>query len=421
MEANGSLNGRQRVVITGLGAVTPLGNDIETTWTNLISGRSGAAPITQFDASDYPVTFACEVKDFDPGEWMDRKQARRMDRFAQLVLAAARQAETDSGLDIAAEADRIGAAVATGIGGLQSFQDCRDVLRDRGPDRVNPFSIPEIIPNMGAAWVSMELGTRGPLSSQCTACAASNMSIGDGMDAIRLGRADVMFCGGTEAPVTEVGIAGFSAMRALSRRNDDPERASRPFDAGRDGFVMGEGGVILVLEELEHAKARGAKIYGELIGYGVSSDANHITEPDPVGTNPARALKMAFDDAGIGAEEIDYINAHATSTPIGDAAETRMIKLALGEEVARKVPISSTKGATGHCLGAAGAVEAIFSLLAIRDGVLPPTINLEESDPACDLDYIPNEARRADVRTTVSNSFGFGGHNASIVLRRFED
>jgi 3-oxoacyl-[acyl-carrier-protein] synthase II len=421
MEANGSLNGRRRVVITGIGAVTPLGNDIETTWTNLISGRSGAGPITQFDATDYPVTFACEVKDFDPTEWMDRKQARRMDRFAQLVLAAARQAETDSGLDIAKEADRIGAAVATGIGGLQSFQDCRDQLRDRGPDRVNPFSIPEIIPNMGAAWVSMELGTRGPLSSQCTACAASNMSIGDGMDAIRLNRADVMLCGGTEAPVTEVGIAGFSAMRALSRRNDDPEAASRPFDAGRDGFVMGEGGVILVLEELEHAKARGAKIYGELIGYGVSSDANHITEPDPVGTNPARALRMAFDDAGIEPEEIDYINAHATSTPIGDAAETRMIKLALGEEVARKVPISSTKGATGHCLGAAGAVEAIFSLLAIRDGVLPPTINLETRDPACDLDYIPNEARRADVRTTVSNSFGFGGHNASIVLRRFED
>ena len=289
------------------------------------------------------------------------------------------------------------------------------------PARVSPFSIPEIIPNMGAAWVSMELGTRGPLSSQCTACAASNMSIGDGMDAIRLDRADVMFCGGTEAPVTEVGIAGFSAMRALSRRNDDPEGASRPFDAGRDGFVMGEGGVVLVLEELEHAKARNAKIYGELIGYGVSSDANHITEPDPVGTNPARALKMAFDDAGIEPDEVDYINAHATSTPIGDAAETRMIKLAFGEDVARKVPISSTKGATGHCLGAAGAIEAIFSLLAIRDGVLPPTINLETSDPSCDLDYIPNEARRADVRTAVSNSFGFGGHNASIVLRRYED
>ncbi len=421
MATNGSLNGRRRVVITGLGAVTPLGNDVETTWTNLISGRSGAGPITQFDCDGYPVTFACEVKDFDPTDFMDRKRARRMDRFAHLVLAAARQAEADSGIDVAAESDRIGAAVATGIGGLKSFQDCRDELRDRGADRVSPFSIPEIIPNMGAAWVSMELGTRGPLSSQCTACAASNMSIGDGLDAIRLGRADAMFCGGTEAPVTEVGIAGFAAMRALSRRNDDPERASRPFDAGRDGFVMGEGGVVLLIEELEHAKARGAKIYGELMGYGVSSDANHITEPDPVGTNPARALRMAFDDAGVAPEEIDYINAHATSTPIGDAAETRMIKVALGEEVARKVPISSTKGATGHMLGAAGAVEAIFSLLAIRDGVLPPTINLETSDPACDLDYIPNEARRADVRTTVSNSFGFGGHNASIVLRRYED
>ncbi len=407
-------------MITGLGAVTPLGGDVETSWANLVSSRSGAAPITQFDASPYPVTFACEVKDFDPTDWVDRKQARRMDRFAHLIVAAARQAEADSGLDIAAEADRIGAAVATGIGGLKSFQDCYDELLKRGPDRVNPFSIPEIIPNMGAAWVSMELGTRGPLSSQCTACAASNMSIGDGLDAIRLGHAEVMFCGGTEAPVTEVGIAGFSAMRALSRRNDDPERGSRPFDAERDGFVMGEAGAILVLEELEHAKARGAKIYGELLGYGVSSDANHITEPDPVGTNPARALQMAFADAGITPDEVDYINAHATSTPIGDSSETRMIKLALGEEIARKVPISSTKGATGHCLGAAGAVEAIFSLLAIRDGILPPTINLEHPDPTCDLDYVPNEARRADVRTAVSNSFGFGGHNASIVLRRFE-
>jgi 3-oxoacyl-[acyl-carrier-protein] synthase II len=416
-----SMNGRRRVVITSIGAVTPLGNDIETTWTNLISGRSGAGSITQFDASDYPVTFACEVKDFDPTQWIDRKQARRMDRFAQLIVAAARQAESDAGIDIASEPDRVGAAVATGIGGLKSFQDCHAQLVDRGPDRVNPFSIPEIIPNMGAAWVSMELGTRGPLSSQCTACAASNMSIGDGMDSIRLNRCEVMLCGGTEAPVTEVGIAGFSAMRALSRRNDDPEGASRPFDADRDGFVMGEGGAILVLEELEHAKARGAKIYAELMGYGVSSDANHITEPDPLGVNPARAMHMAFEDGGVSADEIDYINAHATSTPIGDSSETRMIKLALGEDVARRVPISSTKGATGHCLGAAGAVEAIFSLLAIRDGVLPPTINLRTPDPTCDLDYIPNESRRAEVRTAVSNSFGFGGHNASIVVRRFED
>jgi 3-oxoacyl-[acyl-carrier-protein] synthase II len=408
-------------VITGLGAVTPLGKDVETSWENLIAGRSGAAEITQFDSSGYSVHFACEVKDFDATEFIDRKQARRMDRFAHLIVAAARLAERDSGLDIASEPDRIGAAIATGIGGLKAFQDCHSELLERGPDRVNPFSIPEIIPNMGAAWVSMQLGTQGPLSSQCTACAASNMSIGDGADAIRLGRADVMLCGGTEAPVTEVGIAGFSAMRALSRRNDDPEKASRPFDLGRDGFVMGEAGAVVVLEELERAKARGAKIYAELLGYGVSSDARHITEPDPTGKNPARAMTMAFGDAGISPDEVDYINAHGTSTPLGDTSETRVLKIALGEENARKTPVSSTKGATGHCLGAAGGVEAIFSILAVDRGVLPPTINYEEPDPTCDLDYIPNESREADVRTAVSNSFGFGGHNATIVVRRFED
>jgi len=418
---NGSLNGRRRVVITGLGAVTPLGLDVESTWDGLVSGRSGAGAITQFDSSDYAVHFACEVKDFDATEYIDRKQARRMDRFAHLIVAAARQAEADSGLSIESESDRVGAAIATGIGGLKAFQDCHSELLSRGPDRVNPFSIPEIIPNMGAAWVSMQLGTQGPLSSQCTACAASNMAIGDGLDAIRLGRADVMLCGGTEAPVTEVGIAGFSAMRALSRRNDDPEAASRPFDSGRDGFVMGEAGAVVVLEELEHARARGAKIYAELLGYGVSSDARHITEPDPSGINPARAMTMAFGDASVEPDEIDYINAHGTSTPLGDSAETRVIKLALGEENARRTPISSTKGATGHCLGAAGAVEAMFSILAIDRGVLPPTINYEEPDPECDLDYIPNESREADVRTAVSNSFGFGGHNATVVFRRFED
>jgi 3-oxoacyl-[acyl-carrier-protein] synthase II len=408
-------------VITGLGALTPLGNDVETSWKNLIAGRSGAAEITQFDSSRYSVHFACEVKDFDATEFIDRKQARRMDRFAHLIVAAARLAERDAGLEIAKESDRIGAAIATGIGGLKAFQDCHSELLERGPDRVNPFSIPEIIPNMGAAWVSMQLGTQGPLSSQCTACAASNMAIGDGLDAIRLGRADVMLCGGTEAPVTEVGIAGFSAMRALSRRNDEPEKASRPFDAGRDGFVMGEAGAVVVLEELEHAQARGAKIYAELLGYGVSSDARHITEPDPSGQNPARAMTMAFGDAGIQPDEIDYINAHGTSTPLGDASETRVLKIALGEENARKTPVSSTKGATGHCLGAAGGVEAIFSILSVERGVLPPTINYEEPDPACDLDYIPNESRKADVRTSVSNSFGFGGHNATVVFRRFED
>jgi 3-oxoacyl-[acyl-carrier-protein] synthase II len=418
---NGSLNGRKRVVITGLGAVTPLGNDVESSWQNLTAGKSGAAPIEQWDASEYPVHFACELKDFDPSHWIERKQARRMDRFAQMIVAAARQAEEDSGLDVKGEAERIGASIATGIGGLQAFQDCYDMLLERGPDRVNPFSIPQIIPNMGAAWVSMELGTRGPLSSQCTACAASNMAIGDAADMIRLGRADVVFAGGTEAGITEVGIAGFSAMRALSRRNDAPEKASRPFDAGRDGFVMGEAGAAVVLEELEHARARGAKMYAELLGYGLSSDAKHVTEPDPSGSNPARAMKMAFADAGIAPDEVDYINAHGTSTPLGDASETKVVKLALGEGVAAKTPVSSTKGATGHCLGAAGAVEAIFTILAVNKNTLPPTINYESPDPECDLDYVPNESREAEVRVGVSNSFGFGGHNACIVVRELAD
>jgi 3-oxoacyl-[acyl-carrier-protein] synthase II len=416
-----SVNGRRRVVITGVGAVTPLGNDAETAWRKLLVGESGAGPITQFDSSGHFVHFACEVKDFDPAQYIDRKRARRMDRFAQLILAAARQAEADAGLDIAADADRIGASIATGIGGIKSFQDCYDTLLQRGPDRVNPFAIPCIIPNMGAGWVSMELGTRGPLSSECTACAASNMAIGQGVDDIRLGRADVMLCGGTESAINEVGIAGFGAMRALSRRNDDPERASRPFDAERDGFVMGEAGAILVLEELERARGRGAEIYAEVVGYGLSSDATHVTEPDPTGQNPARAMKNALADADVDPGDVDYINAHGTSTPLGDAAETRVIKLALGEENARKTPISSTKGATGHCLGAGGAVEAIFSTFAIRDGKLPPTINYEVEDPACDLDYIPNEARDSEVRVAVSNAFGFGGHNACIVLERFEE
>jgi 3-oxoacyl-[acyl-carrier-protein] synthase II len=409
------------VVITGLGAVTPLGNDAESSWQNLTAGKSGAAPIEQWDASEYPVHFACELKDFDPSQWIERKQTRRMDRFAQMIVAAARQAEEDSGLDVKGEAERIGASIATGIGGLQAFQDCYDMLLERGPDRVNPFSIPQIIPNMGAAWVSMELGTRGPLSSQCTACAASNMAIGDAADMIRLGRADVVFAGGTEAGITEVGIAGFSAMRALSRRNDAPEKASRPFDLGRDGFVMGEAGAVVVLEELEHARARGAKMYAELLGYGLSSDAKHVTEPDPSGSNPARAMTMAFADAGIAPDEVDYINAHGTSTPLGDASETKVVKLALGEEVAAKTPVSSTKGATGHCLGAAGAVEAIFTILAVNKNTLPPTINYEDPDPQCDLDYIPNESREAEVKVGVSNSFGFGGHNACIVVRELAD
>jgi 3-oxoacyl-[acyl-carrier-protein] synthase II len=414
-------NGRRRVVVTGVGMVTPLGNDPETTWANLVAGQSGAGPITHFDTSDYSVRFACEAKDFDPTVWIDRKQARRMDRFSQLALSAARMAEADSGISVSDEPDRVGAAIATGIGGLSAFEDCLQVLLERGPDRTSPFSIIQIIPNMAAAWISMELGTRGPLATETTACAASNMAIGDGLDAIRLGRAEVMLCGGTEAPITRVGIAGFSAMRALSQRNDDPQGGSRPFDADRDGFVMGEAGAVLALEELEHARRRGARIYAELLGYGVSSDAKHVTEPDPTGANPARAMQMAFADAGISPADVGYVNAHGTSTPLGDPAETRVLKLALGEEHVYKTPISSTKGATGHTLGAAGAVEAIFTIFALQQGVLPPTINYETPDPECDLDYIPNEARPRQVEIGVSNSFGFGGHNACVVFRRWDE
>jgi 3-oxoacyl-[acyl-carrier-protein] synthase II len=424
LSANGTTrNGSRRVVITGLGIVSPLGNDVDSSWSSLLAGGSGAAPISAFDHTDYNVHFACELKDFDPTVWIDRKAARRMDRFAQMILAAARQAEADSGVDIAAEPDRFGASIATGIGGLQSYQECYHVLLTRGPDRVSPFSIPSIIPNMGAGWVSIELGTKGPLMSECTACAASNMAIGDAMDEIRLGRADVMFAGGTEAPITQVGIAGFDAMRALSRRNDDPARASRPFDKSRDGLVMGEAAAVLVLEALDRAQARGAKIYGELLGYGISSDASHMTEPDPTGENPARAMTMAIADAGIEPTDIGYVNAHATSTPLGDSAETRVIKRAFGEEHATtKLAVSSTKGATGHCFGAAGAVEAVFTTLAVRDRKAPPTINYEEADPACDLDYVPNVARDLpDLTAAVSNSFGFGGHNASIVIRRWDE
>jgi len=411
----------RRVVITGLGMVSPLGNDVQTSWSHLLAGESGAAEIQAFDHSDYNVHFACELKGFDPTQWIDRKSARRMDRFAQMILAAARQAESDSGVDVAAEPDRFGASIATGIGGLHSYQECYHVLLTKGPDRVSPFSIPSIIPNMGAGWVSIELGTKGPLMSECTACAASNMAIGDAMDAIRVGRADVMFAGGTEAPITEVGIAGFDAMRALSRRNDDPTKASRPFDKERDGLVMGEAAGVLVLEELEHATARGARIYAELVGYGISSDAAHMTEPDPTGESPARAMTMALRDAGVDPTEVGYVNAHATSTPLGDSAETKVIKNAFGEEHAtKKLAVSSTKGATGHCFGAAGAVEAVFTTLAVIDKRVPPTINYEERDPSCDLDYVSNEARDVpDLTVAVSNSFGFGGHNASIVVREF--
>jgi len=406
-------------VVTGLGMVSPLGDTVEDSWEALIAGETGAGPITRFDATDFPVRFACEVKNLEVAEYVDVKAAQRMDRCTHFALAAARQAEADSALDVEAVAERTGVAVATAMGGVEAFEESIEQLNERGPRRLSPFRIVQILPNLSSAWVSIKLGTRGPLLSQSTACAASNMAIGDALDAIRLDRADVMFCGGTEAPVMKMGIAGFAAMRAISRRNGDPEHASRPFDGERDGFVVGEAAAMLALEELEHAKARGAKIYAELLGYGVSSDAGHVSDPDPTGENPARALRMAFADAGIEAEEVGYVNAHGTSTPAGDAGETRVLKIALGTDKAHRTPVSSTKGATGHSLGAAGAVEAIFTILALHRGVLPPTINQTAPDPDCDLDYIPNEARSEQVDIGASNSFGFGGHNSCLVFRRW--
>ena len=404
----------RRVVVTGLGAVTPLGTDVETTWSRLVAGESSGAPVTAFATDGHPVRIGCEAREFEPEQWLDRKGINRTDRFAQFAVAAARMAEADSGVDVAREPDRVGASIATAQGGVTSLAAC---CAGADSARIHPRLVTAFMPNMAAGWVSMELGARGPVGAPCTACAASAMAIGEGYDAIRLGRADVMFCGGAEAGITPIAIAGFAAMRALSRRNDDPARASRPFDAGRDGFVMGEGGAVLVLEELEHARARGAKIYAELAGYGMSSDSFHMTEPDPQGIGQARAVAAALADAGLEPADVDYVNAHASSTAVGDATETAAIKLALGEEKARSIPISSIKGATGHCLGAAGAVEAVATVLAVRDDVVPPTINNETPDPACDLDYVPNESRRLPVRVALSNSFGFGGHNAVLVFR----
>ena len=408
-------------MVTGLGMVSPLGNSVRESWEALLAGRSGAAPITRFDASGFPVGFACEVKGFDVADVVGVKAARRMDRCTHLLLAAARQAERDSGIEIASIGEAAGTAVGTALGGVASFEETVRQVASRGPDRVSPFAIVQTLPNLAAGWVSIELGTRGPLLAQSTACAASNMAIGDGLDAIRLGRADLMLCGGTEAPVTPAAVAGFAAMRALSNRGDDPQAASRPFDAGRDGFVMAEGAALLVLEELEHARSRGARIYAEVGGYGVSSDANHVSDPDPVGANAARALRMALADAGLSPDEVGYVNAHGTSTPAGDAAETRVLKLVFGDSFPDGPHISSTKGATGHTLGAAGAVEAVFTVLALHHGVLPPTLNQTDTDPECDLDYIPNVARPAQVDAALSNSFGFGGHNSVVAFRRFLD
>ncbi|HEY2543619.1 MAG TPA: beta-ketoacyl-ACP synthase II [Gaiellaceae bacterium] len=406
----------RRVVITGMGAVTPLAPDMETTWQRLLRGEGSCGPITSFASRDHPVRIGCEASDFEPELWIDRRTLRRTDRFAQFAIAAARMAERDAGIDIALEPDRVGASIATAQGGVASLAECCAGAADA---RIHPTTVTAFMPNMAAGWVSMELGARGPVGAPCTACAASAMAIGEGYDSIRLGRAEVMLCGGSEAGITPLAMAGFAAMRALSRRNDDPARASRPFDAERDGFVMGEGAAVLVLEELEHAQSRGATIYAEIAGFGVSSDAYHMTEPDPDGAGQARAVRLALDEAGLQTSDVDYINAHASSTGLGDATETAAIKRALGEEKARAVPISSIKGATGHCLGAAGAIEAAVTTLALRDQVLPPTINYDSPDPACDLDYIPETARPHTVDVALSNSFGFGGHNAVIALERF--
>jgi 3-oxoacyl-[acyl-carrier-protein] synthase II len=415
-----SSNGRERrVAVTGLGAVTPLAPDMEATWSRLLAGEGSGASLTAFDAGSHPVRIGCEVQGFEPGQWLGRRALHRTDRFAQLAVAAARMAEADALIDVGREPDRVGASIATAQGGVASLAACC-----AGADaaaRIHPSLVTSFMPNMAAGWVSMELGARGPVGAPCTACAASAMAIGEGYDAIRLDRADVMFCGGSEAGITPIAMAGFAAMRALSRRNDDPARASRPFDAGRDGFVMGEGAAVLVLEELEHARARGATIYAELVGYGVSSDSFHMTEPDPGGVGQARAVRAALADAGLEPSEVDYVNAHASSTSVGDATEWAAIKLALGEEKARSIPVSSTKGATGHCLGAAGAVEAAVTVLALRDDAVPPTINYESPDPACDLDCVPNESRRLPVRVALSNSFGFGGHNAVLAFRKRQE
>ncbi|MBN1319755.1 MAG: beta-ketoacyl-ACP synthase II [Thermoleophilia bacterium] len=408
----------KRVVITGLGVISPFGIGKEIFLQALLEGRSAVKRIERFDPTEYPVKIAAEVRDFDPLAFIDRKVAKRMDRFAQYGAAAAIMAHQDSGYPIEEDPFAVGALVASGVGGLDTFYEQIGLLRDKGPTRVSPFFIPMIIANMAAAMSSIILGLKGPVNATCTACAASTNAIGDAFSIIRRGDATAMFAGGAEAAVNEVGMSAFAALRAISSRNDEPERASRPFDAGRDGFVMGEGAGILVLEELEHAQRRGAHIYGEIVGYGMTGDAYHLTEPDETGEPAGRAMARALRDGDVDPSEVDYVNAHGTATPLGDVMETRAIKYALGEH-AQKVMVSSNKSMFGHCLGAAGALEAAATLLTMQEGKVAPTINLEVPDPECDLDYVPNVAREAQIDVAVSNSFGFGGHNASIVLRRW--
>ncbi|KPV58916.1 3-oxoacyl-ACP synthase [Paenibacillus sp. A3] len=410
---------KQRVVITGLGVMSALGRDLETFWGNLLSGKSGVSAIESFDVSEYPTRIAAEIKDFNPEDYFDKKEARRMDRFVQFAVAATITALKDAGLNVKEDTDpeRVGVYVGSGIGGLSTWEEQHKILLEKGPKRVSPFFIPMMIANMASGQISMITGAKGPNSTAVTACATGTHSIGDAFKTILHGDADVMICGGAEATISPTGVAGFCALRAMSTRNDEPEKASRPFDTDRDGFVMGEGAGILILESLEHAQKRGARIYGEVIGYGMSGDAHHMTDPDPDGA--ARCMVKAVKDAGIPFEAIDYINAHGTSTPIGDKSETTAIKQAFGEH-AYKLAVSSTKSMTGHLLGAAGGVEALICALALKHGVIPPTINLDNQDPECDLDYVPNTPRPSDLRIVMSNSFGFGGHNATVILQKYE-
>ena len=412
---------KKRIVITGLGAVTPLGIGKQTYWEALISGKSGIGPITLFDPTGFDVKIAAEVKGFDPGVYMDSKEARRMDRFAQFGVAAAKLALEDAQFTIDdSNAERVGVVVGSGIGGLQSLEDQMRILIEKGPNRVSPFLIPMMIADMATGQISILTGAKGPGSTVVTACATGANAIGDSLELLRRGAADVMIAGGTEAAVTMTGVAGFGNMKAMtSKYNDSPQKASRPFEADRSGFVIGEGAGVLILETLEHAEKRGAPhIYAELIGYGMSSDAYHITQPSPDGRGVVRALQNALKDAEVEPEEVDYINAHGTSTPMNDKAETGALKVAFGDH-AYKLAVSSTKSMTGHLLGAAGAIEAIAAVLAIDEGIIPPTINYETPDPDCDLDYVPNMARKAKIEIAVSNNSGFGGHNAVIVMRRF--
>jgi 3-oxoacyl-[acyl-carrier-protein] synthase II len=411
---------KHRVVVTGMGVVTSLGSDIPAFWNNLLSGKSGISRIEAFDTSDYTTKIAAEIKNFNPEEFgLDRKITRKMDRFVQFGAAASLMALKDSGLAIGENADpeRVGVVVGSGIGGLGTWEEQHTILMEKGPRRVSPFFIPMMIANMASGQVSMITGAKGPNTTAVTACATGTHSIGDSFKMIQRGDADAMICGGAEATIRPIGLAGFCSMRAMSTRNDEPEKASRPFDIDRDGFVMGEGSGVMILESLEHAKRRGAHIYAEVIGYGMSGDAYDMVEPDPDGA--ARAMARAVKDAGIPPEEIEYINAHGTSTPVGDKSETIAVKKMFGDH-AYKLAISSTKSMTGHLLGAAGGIESVVLALSLQNGEIPPTINLDTPDPELDLDYVPNKARKANIRTALSNSFGFGGHNATIIMRKYE-